>query len=125
MDPTLKIALVAGASAVIGGLVTGVIAPHIAWGIEKRRDKIANRRTLLSNARKMIAEVAKQRGTAGTLMELLERREEFHAVKPYLSNNAIGELHKPRTAIVGSTIDAGLSYLADDLTALEQKWKLL
>jgi hypothetical protein len=125
MDPTFKIALVAGASAIIGGLVTGVIAPHVAWGIEKRRDRTANRRILLSSARKMIAEVAKQRGTAGTLMELLERREEFHGVKRYLSNEVIGELHRPHTAIVGSTIDAGLSYLSDELAKLEQKWKLL
>jgi hypothetical protein len=99
MDLTFKIALVAGASAVIGGLVTGVIAPHVAWGIEKRRDRIANRRVLISSARKMIAVVAKQRGTAGTLMELLERREEFHAVKQYLSRQVIGELHRPHTAI--------------------------
>jgi hypothetical protein len=117
MDPTLKIALIAGASAIIGGIITGIIAPHVAWGIEKRRDKIANRRRLVANARTMIAEAAKGKEN---ILESLERREEFHAIKGHLSGNVIGELYRPHTVIVGSTIDAGLSYLADEVTELEK-----
>ena len=111
--------------AIIGGGVGSLIAPWANWGIEKRKQRLASQRKLIEDTRRMIAEVAKQRGTSGSLTELLERRAEFHAIKGYLNQQVIGEIYGGRTTIVGSTIDAGLSYLADEVTKLERKWKLV
>jgi hypothetical protein len=47
-------------SAISGGLITGVVAPHVAWGIEKKNQKLAYRRELIDKWKGMLAEAAQQ-----------------------------------------------------------------
>ena len=54
MEPNLKIALIPAASAIAGGVITAIVAPHIAWGIEKKKQKFELRRKLVADWRRMI-----------------------------------------------------------------------
>ena len=125
MDPNLKVALAGAAGLVIGSLITVVIAPHINWGNEKKRQKLARRSSQIDSWRKMIEEIARQRGTSGTLAELLERRSEFHSLKRHLSQNTIKDIYASTTFIVGTTIDTGLTRLSEEVGRLEKEWKLV
>ena len=60
-----------------------------------------------------------------SLIELLERQESFYSLKPHLSRKVIAELHRARTFIVGSTIEAGCSYMLDEIAEIEKKWGLV
>jgi hypothetical protein len=124
MTDTVWAAIVGGIAGVVTGSISALIAPWANWCIEKRRENLAHKRKLIANARTMIAEIAKAQ--AGSRLQLLERREEFHAIKKHLSEPLIKELYRPQTIKFGSTtIDSALTFFADELSELERKWKLV
>ena len=84
MDATLKIALIAAASAILGGFITGIIAPHINWGIEKRKQKLAHRRELIAKWREMIAEAAKT-APDGKLELYIHLHKDYYSLIPHLT----------------------------------------
>jgi predicted YcjX-like family ATPase len=110
----------------VAGIAGSLIAPWVNWGVEKRRQKLAHRRELISRWRKMIRDVTLIKdGSERTLAELLERQEAFYSLQPHLSQKVISEIYRSRTVIAGSTIDAGCSYILDEIGEIEKRWTLV
>jgi hypothetical protein len=122
MDLTLKIALIAGASAIVGGLITGVIAPYIAWGIEKRRTKLNDRRERIREWRKQIQIKEFNR-------ESFRQTTGYSTLRPYLSKKALAQMESETILIQNGGRVGGVNNLKpiiqDEISRIEKKWKLL
>lgn len=129
MDLTLKIALIAGASAVLGGLVTAVLAPHVAWGIEKRREVQNARKELIHNIRRMIVDYRNATDTTfgvSVLGESLSRNVSWLKVKPYLREATLREISEANNSTIESNkAREALSILEDEITRIQKLWKLV
>lgn len=129
MDLTLKIALIAGASAVLGGLVTAVIAPHVAWGIEKRRAAQQEKQSIILNIRRMIVDYRNTTDTPFGVKALgnsLDRNVSWLKVKPYLRESILRDISEASNSTIAS--DKGqlaLSILEEEVTQIQKMWKLL
>lgn len=129
MDPTLKLALVAAASAIIGGLITGVIAPHIAWGIEEKKQKRAHRLELITKWRSMIAELYKvssiQRESPKSFGSQLIQKPDWPGLKAHLSSEVMQQVETDWNGIdFGNPRRGILPILADVIGELEKEWDL-
>jgi len=96
MDPTLRLALVAAASAITGGLITGIIAPHIAWGIEKKKQKLAYKRELITRWRDMLGSIIRACNADPNSADYVSRIEEhpsFISLRPQLSSDTYQQLN--------------------------------
>jgi hypothetical protein len=122
MDTTLKIAVVAALAAMGGGLITGVVAPHITWGIEKRRAKLKYRSDIVQKCRQMIE-------APGFSKQSFRITPEYRYLKPYLSEQNIDNMENDRMIMVPKDGDGPLSpyrnILIDALVKLERDWKLI
>ncbi|MEK6278767.1 MAG: hypothetical protein AABN95_00275 [Acidobacteriota bacterium] len=129
MDLTLKIALIAAASAVLGGLVTAVIAPHVAWGIEKRRNVQDARKELIHNIRRMIVDYRNATDTTfgvSVLGESLSRNVSWLKVKPYLREAILRDISEAGNSTIQSDkVRQALSILEDEITHIQKMWKLV
>jgi hypothetical protein len=122
MDPTLKIALVAAASAIAGGFITGIIAPHIAWGIEQKKQRMAYRRELIANWRSTLTMVLKDcesNPDQGYFWRRVEKFASFTSLRPQLSTDS----HKEMRAI-NDNHECYL-FLIKKVGEIEKKWELL
>jgi hypothetical protein len=142
MDPNLKIALIAAASAIGGGVITAIVAPHIAWGIEKRKQKLDLRKKLVADWRRMINWVVFQyehqpEGSNASLVEVLEGHEDYFSLKPHLCNSVLNQINTLRDE-VGSIriVQSGktkrinppstlVSILVKEIARIEKEWDLV
>lgn len=125
MDTTLKIALVGAFGAVIGSLFTVVIGPHVIWGIEKRKQKLAHRRELIAKWREMAAETSKQIGVDVELY--IHSHKDYFSLLPHLKREGA----KARMKLISETmqtpyaITPALVYLLEEIDRIERKWDLV
>ena len=128
MDTTLKIAFVAAISAVIGGLITGVIAPHVAWGIEKRRGIREARKSILKGAENLIADYRRD-GFAGNgllLGKTIQTNTRWIRIKPYVTKSIRNQIQELKSQPMNSEAVSKLwTELEDDIVRLRAKWKLV
>lgn len=117
MDPTLKTALIAAGSALFGGIITGVIAPHVAWGIEKRRARFAKRRALVDDWRAYIFQIRCNYDPSLTVLAALEYSIAFASLKPRLSKSILNKLE--------TTDPTALDLLLEAVGRIEKKWGLV
>ncbi len=101
----------------IAGLVTGgiasLIAPWIHWGIEKRKQKLQNRRDLITGWRKMISAVINfddrsDEDGSFTFMESLLKQPEYPSFNPHLDETTLGELRR-----LNNSNSNGLTFTTD------------
>ena len=122
MDPTLKIAFIAAASAIAGGLITGIIAPHVAWGIEKKREKLKARRAIIERCRVKIEDASFTKQSFRTTLE-------YQYIRPYLQPKEVDAIEKDNTIMVGQhTEDSWNPYrkvLIRAIEKLEKDWDLI
>ena len=124
------------ASTALSSVVTGIIAPSINWGIEKRRLTRTYRESQIKKWRQMVQKVILdldkiQRGESPPITGvrspaayLLDRELDFSSLKPLLPQSAVGEIYAGMTVIAGSTIDSKLVRLIDEIAKIEEKWGL-
>lgn len=142
MEPNLKIALIAAVSAIAGGAITAVVSPHIAWGIEKKKQRLELRRKLVADWRRMINWVVFQyehqpEGRDASLVEVLEGHEDYYSLKPHLSDSVLhtinslrDEIGKVRIVQSGQTKRINppstlVSILVEEIARIEKEWKLV
>jgi hypothetical protein len=125
------------ASTVLSSVITGVIAPSINWGIEKKKQTRSDRKEKIHKwqqmAQRVILELDKiQRGEAPTITGVrsqaayfLERELDFSSLKPLLPKSAISEIYVGLTFIAGPTIDSKLVRLIDEIARIEKEWGLV
>lgn len=125
MDTTLKIALVAGLGAVIGSLLTVAIGPHVMWGIEKRKQKLAHRRELVAKWREMAAETSKQIGVDVELY--IHSHKDYYSLLPHLKKEGVNariELIR-ETMQTPYVITPALIYILGEIDRIEHEWDLV
>ena len=142
MNPNLKIALIAAASAVGGGVITAIVAPHIAWGIEKKKQRFKLRKKLVADWRRMIIWVVFQfehqpEGSDASLVEVLESQEDYFSLKPHLSDSVLNQItslrdEKGSIRIVQSGKTKRInppstlvSILVKEIARIEKEWELV
>lgn len=142
MEPNLKLALIAAASAIAGGVITAIVAPHIAWGIEKKKQKFELRRKLVADWRRMVNWVVfkyehQPEGSDASLVEVLESHEDYFSLKPHLSDSVLHQINNLRDE-VGSIriVQSGqtkrinppstlVSILVKEIARIEKEWELV
>jgi hypothetical protein len=88
-------------------------------------EEIAFRREQIAKWRAMVVEVARRIDeTHESVAVLLDRHPDFASLKPHLSPKTRSEIYDPRTWMAFSTLGAALSYLRDDIEALERRWNV-
>jgi len=106
----------------LGGVVGSVVAPWSHWGVEKRRRRQNRRRELLKAVREA-TEQEKSDNLPGFV-----NTSTYSAIRPYLSPEAIesletidiiGNVGHPRRPMSHKRI------VLDEVTRLEQEWKLI
>lgn len=142
MDPNLKIALIAAASAVGGGVISAIVAPHIAWGIEKKKQRFELRKKLVADWRRMINWVVfhyehQPEGSDASLVEVLESHEDYFSLKPHLSDSVLHQItslrdEKGSIRIVQSGKTKRInppstlvSILVKETARIEKEWELV
>lgn len=86
--------------------------------------KNIQRRADLAAWRKMVTEIASINDDEKPVVFYLERHEFFPSLKPHLTKTTLGMIYRNNTMIVGSTIEASLSAIQNDIAALEKQWGL-
>lgn len=110
----------------IAGSALTLILPWNTWIIENKKIKQAHRKEQIAQWRKMVQEISNGKDNLNKpVSHLLERHESYYSLRPYLSHNTIMEIARTRTFIAGSTIDASLSFLIDEIAHLEKEWDLI
>jgi hypothetical protein len=125
------------ASTAFSSVVTGIIAPSINWGIEKKKQTRSDRKEKIHKWQQMVQRVILeldniQRGESPPITGmrspaayLLDRELDFSSLKPLLPKSAIGEIYVGMTFIAGPTIDSKLVRLIDEIARIEKEWGLV
>lgn len=102
-------------------VVVSAPAPFVAPNEAKQ----AHRRQVISDGRRLIAEF-NQQARCHTLMEFLQYRNEWPAIRGHLDAKVRRDLENGRLAVStrGAEKDGKVYYLMDDLARLEKEWDL-
>ncbi len=91
-----------------------------------KEQKNEYRRIHISEWRRMVQEISNaHNGSDKPVSYLLERYEAYYSLKPRLSQKTISEIAHNRTVIVGSTIDAALELIIQEIGRIEKEWGLI
>jgi hypothetical protein len=125
MTDTVWAAIVGGIAGVVTGSISAVVAPWANWGIEKRRQKLNDRRERIKAWREMVKVTNLQR-------ESFRETTGYSTLRPYLTTGLIDEIERTDINITltmgGSTPDRKTQLKArilDEIAAIEKQWKLL
>ena len=127
MTDTIWSAIAGGATGIVTGSISSLLAPWAIWGIEKRRQKLAYRRELIAKWRRMLSQAASSEAKNQTdLMKFLERHHDFYSLKA----EARHLFSAGRTSVVLAdrpvgTIPNLLDELIDEVGRIERKWELV
>jgi hypothetical protein len=108
---------------ILGGLA-GFFSPWANWGIEKRRQKLARRRELITGWRLELIPMLSDREKDWLELRSAMTASPFYAsLRPHLSENAVKMIEADRTAFAGT--DVFLRLFTNEIARIEQKWKLV
>ena len=125
---------------VSSGAIGGVVGAWSAWGVEKRRSKLAYRRELVKSWRQMVFDVTRTyenlHAQDVSFTELIERREAYYSLKPHLPSETLdalkAEKNKKNIEVVTdarkTTVnppDRLVGLLTDDIARIERRWDLV
>jgi hypothetical protein len=123
MDDKLIIAIVAAVSAILGGIVTGVLAPFIKHRLEQAVAEKERKRLQIAKWREMVLEV--DRAAAGNISpgELLHLHAAYITLEPHLTESArrIARAEN-RTFVVGQALCLPLETLKSEVARIEKEW---
>ena len=110
-------------SAIVGGLITGVISPYVAWGVEKRREKLKARRDQIAYWREKIKIKDFNR-------ESFRETTGYSTLRPYLTTGLIAEIERPGTELMTTNTSPDRrtqlkAKVLDEISEIERKWKLI
>jgi hypothetical protein len=88
MDDKLLLALVAACSAIVGGLITSILAPWVKHRIEVGTAEVGRKRQLISDWRQMIVEITRDASGPDDARVLLQNHPAFLSLEPHLNEQA-------------------------------------
>jgi hypothetical protein len=121
------------ASSVLSSVLTTIIAPSINWGIEKKKQMLADRKEKIQKWRQMVTEITIKaqeiqqgklpaipnvRSQAGSL---IEHHQDFLSLQPLLQR---GGIFQSMTFYAGRTTPGELINLAAEIDRIEEEWGL-
>jgi len=125
MDDKLVLALVAAASAIVGGLVTSVVAPWVKHKLERSHSELARKRKLVADWRQMITEIAGKTDEQDEAQSLLQNHPAFLSLEPHLSEEARRAAYgRNFTVAVGVHVPYPLHVIKNDISRIEKAWKI-
>lgn len=108
---------------ILGG-IAGLFSPWANWGIEKRRQRLARRRELITGWRlELIPMFSDRERDWLEVKQSVTASPFFASLRPHLSPKAIEMIYAQRTVYVGEDIFLGL--LTSEIGRIERKWKLV
>ncbi|ERR1051326_5079028 len=110
--------------AVVSLVVGAIIGPYINWGIEKKKQKLAYRKELITKWRKMLQEAASHGidRDDNKLLAVLERHEDFFSLSGHIGSDY--QEYRKRHASVDTPVF--LRYLAEEVSRIEkEEWDLV
>lgn len=111
------------APAIIGG-AAGLLSPWAKWEIEKRGQKLARHRELVTAWRLTLIPMISDRNRDWfEVRPLITASPYFASLKPHLSARALKMIDAERTAYAGE--DVFLKLLTDEIGRIEKEWKLV
>jgi hypothetical protein len=109
--------------AIVSLIIGAIVGPYINWGIEKKKQKLAYRRELVSKWRAMLQEVAQEKGDNKTTRLRLESHRDFYSFLPHLKerstpiDDALMETFSPELSPV-------ITHLVNEVERIEREWDL-
>ena len=114
--------LTAIVSAVIGGAIASLLAPFVAWQIEKKKIRLETRRQLIAAARAFLqVDHAKKEIAESDVYSRLRFFLNHELVKKLESDAILIELGGGR----GAGVDNFSSKLLDEVARIEKEWDLI
>lgn len=125
MDEKIIISIVAALSAILGGLITSILAPIIKHWLEQSITEKSRKRELIVKWRNMILEIAEAANGDINPTELIQRHRNYFSLEPHLSNEAkkIARAEN-RTIVVGNALSLPLEALKNEIARIEKDWNL-
>ena len=125
MNENIITALVAAASALFGGIVSGVVAPFVKHRLDQAVVKQSRKRDQIARWRKMVLEVNQANELNISLDESLQLHPEYITLEPYLTNDARRTARsESRVLVVGQVLPFPLETLKEEIARIEQEWGL-
>ena len=120
---TIEIILAILSSAVVSAIITSLIAPHINWGIEKKRMKQENRKKLIQEVRKILNQDDFDKF-------MMRKSEVYTRIRAHLSKKLDKEIRSSEAKIIVSptemtTDDILKEAIHEEINKLEEKWELI
>ena len=123
MEDKLLVALVAAASAVVGGAISAVLGPIIKHRLEQKSEDSERKRVQIRKWREMLGEVQKDAGGNMNPNPLLHVHPDFLTLEPHLKPEIRRRVHgENRTFLVGSGLAKPLRDLALEIERIELEW---
>ncbi len=115
--------------AVIGALIGAILAPFVNWQIEKKKQRLAYRKELISKWRKLFEEYADAETVQWpdeTVFEMLGKRADFMSFAGHTSGRKRYKLSEPEEEYVQNCGIHPLIYIyLQEVVELEKEWKLI
>lgn len=125
MDDKLLLVLVAAISAVVGGLITSVLAPWVKHRIELKTAEVNRKRQLISDWRQMIIEITKDAKGPDEARALLQNHPAFLSLEPHLTDEARRAAYaRLFTVAAGVEVPYPLHIIKKDIIRIEESWGL-
>lgn len=109
-------------SAVVSSIVSTLIAPHVNWGIEKKKIKTESRKNLIKEVRAALS-------IAEFSRDDFQKTEIYTRIRPYFSNKLTKEIDSDAIIIVtGTNLDNDdfiKRQINEELLKLEEKWEII
>ncbi|QFZ91299.2 hypothetical protein [Synechococcus elongatus] len=121
MSINTEVAFMAGVFSLIGSTIGSLIAPWVSWDIEQRREKRKYRYSLVQQWREVIKkdfkEFDEQKFTDSVI---------YASLRPHLRQETIDSIEgKCTTVILGRGGNVIKSLVLDDISLIEEEWRLI
>jgi hypothetical protein len=121
----LIVAITAAGSAIIGGLITAVLAPWVKHRIERTTLETERKRQLISEWRSMISEIANVTNDPHEAQSALQSHPAFLSLEPHLSEEARRAAYaRSFTVMLGVNLPYPLHAVKMDISRIEKSWGL-
>jgi hypothetical protein len=125
MNDKLLVALIAAASAGIGGLITAVLGPWVKHRLDLKTAETDRKRQLIAEWRSMVSAIANETSDPDKARSLLQGNSVFLSLEPHLSDDARRNAYaRSFTVASGVEVPYPLHAIKLDITRIEKSWGL-
>ncbi len=119
------IGLITLISGLIAGSMTAFIAPHVSWGIEKKRLKREQRTAHIQAWRDQLDNYSTYNKNLGRLRTTIE----FSEMRPYLSDELVEKVLRAKNEDMSNSVPSWVgeipSLLLEEIAQIEKDWGLV